>query len=199
MVITVYAASCRDLDKVYFDAAFNLGELIAKRGHSMVYGGGGSGLMGAAARGAASGNGSIIGVAPRFFDEPGVLFEGNTRMLLTETMGERKKLMEDMAEAFVILPGGIGTLEEFFEALTLKQLGRHAKAMAVLNVNGCYDALDAMMRRGVEERFIPQEGYGLYETFTDPEPLMDYIESYKAECREIWKEKLFAQKYPGQM
>lgn len=191
MVITLYGASSRELDDIYYEAAFEVGALMAERGHTMVYGGGASGLMGAAARGAASKDGKLIGVAPRFFDEPGILFEGNTEMLFTETMGERKKLMEDMAEAFITLPGGIGTLEEFFETLTLKQLGRHAKAIAVLNVNGCFDALDIMMKKSVEERFTPQEGFELYETFTDKTAMLDYIESYQAEPEDVWKSKIF--------
>lgn len=191
MIITVYGASSCELDKVYYDAAFTVGRLIAERGHTMVYGGGASGLMGAAARGVSTGGGKLIGIAPKFFDQPGILYEGNTQMIFTETMSERKKLMEDMGEAFITLPGGIGTLEEFFETLTLKQLGRHAKAIGVLNVNGCYDALDAMMKKSVEERFTPREGYDLYSTFTESEKLLDYLEAYEAEPEDIWKCKIF--------
>ena len=124
MKICVFGASSRDLKQVYYDEAFALGAILAKRGHSIVFGGGTSGLMGSAARGAKSQGGYLIGVAPKFFDEPGVLYEGCDEMVFTETMSERKKAMEDMSEAFVTLPGGIGTFEEFFEALTLKQLGR---------------------------------------------------------------------------
>lgn len=198
MVVTVFGASSSELAQVYYDAAFELGAMLAHRGHTMVYGGGASGLMGAAARGMTSGDGKIVGIAPRFFDQPGILYEGNTEMIFTDTMGERKKRMEDMAEAFITLPGGIGTFEEFFEALTLKQLGRHAKAMAVYNVCGCYDALDAMMRRSVEERFTPAEGYALYQSFTSPAALLDYIESYEGRPADVWKEKLFKKKYPGE-
>ena len=117
-------------------------------------------------------------------------------MIFTETMGERKKAMEDMSDAFVTLPGGIGTFEEFFEALTLKQLGRHAKAMAVLNTNGYYDAMEAMMDGAVAGGFLTPDGKALYATFTDPEQLAAYVESYRAEPEEIWKEKLFG-KYPS--
>ena len=117
-------------------------------------------------------------------------------MIFTETMGERKKAMEDMSDAFVTLPGGIGTFEEFFEALTLKQLGRHAKAMAVLNTNGYYDAMEAMMDGAVDGGFLTPDGKALYATFTDPEQLAAYVESYRAEPEEIWKEKLFG-KYPS--
>lgn len=190
MKICVFAASSRTIDCSYVDEAFALGAELAGRGHSIVFGGGTSGLMGAVARGAFSAGGGIIGVAPRFFDEPGILYEHCTEMLFTETMSERKKLMEDLSDAFITLPGGIGTFEEFFEALTLKQLGRHAKAMAVLNTRGYYDAMDAMLRRAVAERFLSEDGYALYETFTDIPKLVDYIESYRGQPQEVWKEKI---------
>ena len=190
MKICVFAASSRTIDSSYVDEAFALGTELAGRGHSIVFGGGTSGLMGAVARGAFSAGGGIIGVAPRFFDEPGILYEHCTEMLFTETMSERKKLMEDMSDAFITLPGGIGTFEEFFEALTLKQLGRHAKAMAVLNTRGYYDAMDAMLRRAVAERFLSEDGYALYETFTDIPKLVAYIESYRGQPQEVWKEKI---------
>lgn len=197
MTICIFGASSCELQRIYYDEAFLMGAELARRGHVMVFGGGRSGLMGAAARGAVSENGKLIGVAPKFFDEPGILFEGCTEIIFTETMGERKKLMEDVSDAFITLPGGIGTFEEFFEALTLKQLGRHAKAMALLDINGYYEELDAMMRRSVKEKFTPTEGYGLYETLRTPSEVMDYIEAYEAEPEDIWKSKIFG-KYGDQ-
>ncbi len=191
MRICVFGASSRELRQEYYDAAFELGAEMARRGHELVFGGGTSGLMGAAARGMASaGAKGIIGVAPRFFDEPGILYEGCTQMIFTETMSERKKTMEDMSEAFITLPGGIGTFEEFFEALTLKQLGRHAKAMAVLNTLGYYDAMEAMLTKAVDERFFPEVGHALYAIFDEPSALLDYVESYEAEPEDVWKEKI---------
>ena len=120
-----------------------------------------------------------------------MLYEGCDEMVFTETMSERKKAMEDMSDAFVTLPGGIGTFEEFFEALTLKQLGRHAKAMAVLNTLGYYDAMEAMLVKAVDEKFFPEDGHALYAIFTDAAALLDYIETYKAEPEDVWKEKIF--------
>lgn len=191
MKICVFGASSRELARGYYDAAFELGAELARRGHELVFGGGTSGLMGAAARGVASVGGRLTGVAPRFFDEPGILYEGCTEMIFTETMSERKKTMEDMSDAFITLPGGIGTFEEFFEALTLKQLGRHAKAMAVLNTLGYYDAMEAMLVKAVEEKFFPEDGHALYAIFTEPAALLDYVEAYKAEPEDVWKEKIF--------
>lgn len=191
MKICVFGASSRELAQGYYDAAFELGAELARRGHELVFGGGTSGLMGAAARGVTSVGGRLTGVAPRFFDEPGILYEGCTEMIFTETMSERKKTMEDMSDAFVTLPGGIGTFEEFFESLTLKQLGRHAKAMAVLNTLGYYDAMEAMLVKAVDEKFFPEDGHALYAIFTDAAALLDYIETYKAEPEDVWKEKIF--------
>lgn len=191
MKICVFGASSRDLEQGYFDEAFALGAELARRGHTIVFGGGASGLMGANARGAKSQGGHLIGIAPKFFDEPGILDKDCDEMIFTETMSERKKAMEDMSEAFITLPGGIGTFEEFFEALTLKQLGRHAKAMAVLNTLGYYDALEAMVQRAVDERFLTADGKDLYAMFTDVGELVSYVENYRAEPEEIWKDKLF--------
>lgn len=191
MKICVFGASSRDLEQGYFDEAFALGAELARRGHTIVFGGGASGLMGATARGAKSRGGRLIGIAPKFFDEPGILDKDCDEMIFTETMSERKKAMEDMSEAFITLPGGIGTFEEFFEALTLKQLGRHAKAMAVLNTLGYYDALEAMVQRAVDERFLTADGKDLYAMFTDVGELVSYVENYRAEPEEIWKDKLF--------
>ena len=115
MKICIYGASGDELAQEYFDAAQSLGRLIAEGGHSLVFGGGSRGLMGACARGALSRGGEIVGVAPRFFDEPGILFPGCSRFVFTETMRERKAVMEDLADAFVVLPGGIGTFEEFWK------------------------------------------------------------------------------------
>ena len=99
--------------------------------------------------------------------------------------------MEDLSDGFITLPGGIGTFEEFFEALTLKQLGRHAKAMAVLNVCGYYDSMEAMLQRAVDERFFPPDGHELYAIFDSVPRLMDYVEAYEAVPMDIWKEKIF--------
>ena len=110
--------------------------------------------MGACARAAAAEGAEIVGVAPRFFDEPGVLYRESGTLLFTETMRERKAQMEELAEAFVVMPGGIGTMEEFFEVLTLRQLGRHDKPIALLNACGYYDALRALLEQAAREHFM---------------------------------------------
>jgi len=175
MNICIYGASSNKLAQEYYDAAEALGALMAQQGHTLVFGGGQSGLMGAAARGAASAGGSIIGIAPRFFDEPGVLYPHCTEFIYTDTMRERKAAMEDRSDAFIVLPGGIGTYEEFFEMLTLKQLGRHNKPMAILNTRSYYDPMTAMLQNTVDEGFMSAGCMDLFGMCSTPAEALDYI------------------------
>ena len=176
MKVCLYGASSNELEEKYRRAAYSFGEALAGRGHSLVFGGGNTGLMGAAARGAASRKGEIIGIAPRFFDREGVLYPECTEMIYTETMRERKLLMEETSDAFVMVPGGIGTLDEFFEILTLKQLGRHKKPIAVFNAEGYYDELLAFLEKAVRERFFTDGGMKLFFASQDVSLLLDYLE-----------------------
>ena len=119
--------------------------------------------MGAVSRGAKEAGGNVIGIAPRFFDVQGVLDKNVTELIFTDTMRERKAKMEELADAFVMAPGGIGTFEEFFEILTLRQLSRHDKPIAVLNTDGYYAPLDAFLKQSAQRGFIAQENLKLYE------------------------------------
>jgi len=175
MKICVYGASSDNLDKEYFEAAHSLGKLMALEGHTLVFGGGKGGLMGACARGAYENGGEVIGIAPSFFDEPGVLFENCSRFIFTETMRERKALMEEESEGFIVLPGGIGTFEEFFEMLTLKQLGRHSKPMAVMNVLGYYEAMQQMLKKAVEDGFMSKDCMELYGFCGSAREALDHL------------------------
>lgn len=179
MRICVFGASSSALDPVYLEAGERLGRELARRGHSLVFGGGASGLMGAVARGVSSGSGAILGVAPGFFNVDGVLYDRCTEFIYTETMRERKQIMEDRSDAVVMTPGGIGTLEEFFEMLTLKQLGRHARPIAVLNTAGYFDELQAMLETAAAQRFMEPATLALYRSFAEPEPLLDYLENVR--------------------
>ena len=124
MNICVYGAASKNIDPKYTDAGYDLGLKLAKRGHGLVFGGGNGGMMGAVARGAHDGGAHIIGIAPSFFNIDGVLYPHSDEIIYTETMRQRKQKMEDMSGAFIVTPGGIGTFEEFFEILTLKQLAQ---------------------------------------------------------------------------
>ena len=176
MNICVYGASSNVIAQNYIDAGEALGLAMAKRGHKLVFGGGASGMMGAAARGMHQGGGEIIGVAPRFFDVDGILYPDCTEFIFTETMRERKSIMEEKADAFIMTPGGIGTFEEFYEILTLRQLGRHSKAIAILNVDDYYRPLLDMQEKAIAQSFMKPECEALCGWFDDVEQLLDYLE-----------------------
>lgn len=178
MNICIYGASSNLIDKTYITATEELGEKMGKKGHTLVYGGGANGLMGAAARGFVKGGSKVIGVAPSFFQVDGVLFEKCSEFIYTETMRERKKIMEDRADAFVMTPGGVGTYDEFFEMLTLKQLGQHKKPIAVFNINGFYDKLTEMLENAVEQKFMTRKCLELAPVFSDADELIEYLENY---------------------
>lgn len=178
MKICIYGASSRTLDEIYYTEAEKLGILMAQRGHSLVFGGGAQGLMGAAAKGVHSEGGEILGIAPRFFDEPGILYEHCTEMIFTETMRERKQLMEDKSEACIVLPGGIGTYEEFFEILTLKQLGRSSHGIVMLNTNGYFAPMQALLKHTAQERFMSENCLDIFSVADTPEAALEMLEGY---------------------
>lgn len=175
MKICIFGASGSELDPKYFEDAHSFGNLLAEGGHTLVFGGGAHGLMGACARGAAERGGEIIGIAPRFFDEPGILYDGCTRFVFTDSMRERKAAMERESDAFLVMPGGIGTLEEFFEMLTLKQLGRHAKPMAVLNTLGYYDELLHMLEKAADGGFMSRQCLLLFHLCASPAQALEEL------------------------
>lgn len=181
MNICLYGASSEEIDKSYITATEILGEELGKRGHNLVYGGGSNGLMGAAARGVVKGGGKVIGVAPSFFNVDGVLFKECTELIYTETMRQRKAIMEEKADAFVAVPGGIGTFDELFEILSLKQLGRHTKPVAVFNINGYYNGFKALLQNSVKEHFMTEVSGNMAHIFEDANSLLGYFENYKAD------------------
>lgn len=185
MNICLYGASSADTDQKYILAVEQLGEAMARRRHALVFGGGASGLMGAAARGVHKEGGDIIGVAPGFFNVDGVLFEHCTERIITQGMRDRKQTMEDRSDAFIAAPGGIGTFEEFFEILTLKQLGRHQKPIVIYNIFGYYDALINMIDNAISQSFVKEKCKELYAVCSSPDEALDYIENYKGVERDV--------------
>lgn len=179
MKICVYGAASPTIDKKYMAVVEEMGEILAKRGHSLVFGGGGNGLMGAAARGFKRGGAYIFGVIPKFFKEDTVeeICDFCNELIMPETMRERKQIMEDNADAFIVVPGGIGTYEEFFEILTLKQLCRHNKPIAVYNISGYYDSLHEVMKQAIGKNFIRENCLELYKITKDLEDIIAYIEN----------------------
>lgn len=180
MKICLYGASSNSINKSYIEAVEELGRIMAAKGHTLVYGGGAGGLMGAAARGMTEGKGTIIGISPDFFKVDGELYDKCTEFIYTKTMSERKKLLEDKADAFIVAPGGPGTFDELFETLALRQLGIHTKPIAVFNVNGYYNHLSAMLKNAAEQGFMMNEVLELTPLFSDPEKMLSYLEDYDA-------------------
>ena len=181
MKICVYGSSSPELDQVFYDEAFKLGREMAIRGHSLIFGGGERGLMGACVRGLESAGGKSMGVAPRFFDVPGILHQGCDEFIFTDDMSERKNIMEREADAFVAVPGGFGTFEELLQAITLNQLSQMDKPVAILNTDGYYDALMTLIDQAIERKFAGEFVRDKFGFFTDIGELLDYLES---RCKE---------------
>lgn len=188
MNVCVYGASSNHIDAEFFHYGEELGRGISRRGWTMVFGGGANGMMGAAARGAYAEGGRIIGVSPRLFCVDGVLFEHCTEMIYTESMRDRKKEMEVRSDGFIILPGGIGTYDEFFEILVLRQLGYHAKPIGLLNVKGCYEPLLAMLEASVQAGFMNRDTQRLVLVSNDPEELLDLVFRHMGETPALHKD-----------
>ena len=178
--IVVYGASSADAEKVFVDAAYQLGGLIAKAGKRLVSGAGSTGLMAAVENGALDAGGVSIGIIPQFMVDNGWLHEGLTETIITPTMHERKNRMAQMADAVIALPGGTGTFEELFEIITWKMLGLFVKPIVILNTDNYYDPLLQMLERTSDRHFMnpvfrrlwavaqtPDEAIRLVDTLTD--------------------------------
>lgn len=181
MKICIFGAASAHIDEKYIEEIEKLGETLARRGHSLVFGAGATGLMGAAARGFKRGGGYIHGVIPEFFRDENVeiIYDGCDELTYTKNMSERKQKMEDDCDAFVIAPGGVGTFEEFFEVLTLKQLGRHKKAIIIFNIDNYYDKLEDFMKVAYERKFLNFECGKLYDYAYSVEEVVNYLETYE--------------------
>ena len=192
MKIAVYGAASSLIDKSYVEAGEELGRKLVERGHMLVFGGGANGMMGATARGVHEKGGVIIGVVPDFFREASseISFKNCNEFVYTDTMRERKLVMEKVSDAFIIVPGGIGTFDEFFEILTLKQLGRHNKAIVIYNINGFYDEFAQALYKFVQEKFITEDCADLCKIYTNPDEILDYIENYDPKDIDLDKVKI---------
>lgn len=177
--ICVFGSSSEQIDSEYLSSAEELGKAIAKKGIGLIFGAGKYGVMGASARGALSENGIVIGVTPDFFVNTGVLLEDCTELIVTETMRERKGIMEDRADAFIICAGGMGTFEEFFEVLTLKQLEQHAKPIIIYNVKGYYNPMLAMLENSVSQGFMTDDCNRLYTIAETQAEVFEQLKAYK--------------------
>jgi uncharacterized protein (TIGR00730 family) len=166
--ITVYCSSSTTLDPDFHQPAVEVGRELARRGIALVYGGGSVGLMGEIARACREAGGCVIGVITRRLVEMEKADPACDELLVVETMRERKRLLEARGDAFLILPGGIGTYEEFFEILVGRHLGEHDKPIGVVNSHGYYNPLIALIEHVIEHRFIHESMRGKF--FIEPEP-----------------------------
>ena len=176
MNITVYGAASEKIDHYYIESVEALGREMARRGHALVFGAGSTGLMGAAARGLSEENGTIIGVTPHFMHTLEPIYERCTKLIHTETMSERKDIMEKLADAFVIVPGGIGTFDEFFQILTLKKLGRHNKPIVLYNVGNFWDNMLGVIGSDIFKGFICSDVADCIAVSETPKSTVDLIE-----------------------
>lgn len=192
MKICVYGAASSLIENHFIEAGKELGRRMVERGHGLVFGGGANGMMGAVAEGVFEKSGYILGVIPEFFQEAGaeISFKNCTDYIYTDTMRERKRELAENANGFIVAPGGIGTLDEFFEILTLKQLGRHNKPIAIYNIDGFFDELDVMMDKSIEKEFITHDCKELYAVFEDIDNMLDYLENYDEKDIDLNKVKI---------
>jgi uncharacterized protein (TIGR00730 family) len=173
--ICVFCGSNAGTRSEYAEAARALAAVLVERNLGVVYGGGNVGMMGVLADAALERGGEVIGVIPRKLVDKEVAHRGVTELRIVETMHERKALMNELSDAFIALPGGFGTLDEFFEVLTWSQLGFHAKPCALLNVAGYYDRLLAMLDYAVAERLLRPAHRELVIADTDPSRLLQRL------------------------
>lgn len=173
--LCVYCGSRPGSQPEFSSVAAQVGTWIGKHGGQLVYGGGRNGLMGTVADAALAAGGKVIGVIPKALVDKEQAHHGCTELHVVETMHERKQMMAEHADAFIALPGGIGTLEEFFEVWTWRQLGYHDKPIGLLNVNGYYDSLLTFLQSSVGSGFMPAWLLPLITVDAQAEPLLESL------------------------
>jgi uncharacterized protein (TIGR00730 family) len=184
--VCVFCGSSFGNHKAYEEAAKQVGSLLCDHGIELVYGGGNVGLMGAVADACLQAGGRVVGVIPQALADKEVAHTGLTELVIVSSMHERKAMMADRADAFIALPGGYGTWEEFIEGLTWSQLGFQKKACGVLNVNGYYDPLLALADRAVVEGFLKQVHRDLLIEDTQAGALLQKLKKYVPSTADKW-------------
>ena len=184
--ICVFCGSSRGTDPAYTEAARSLGRTLAEANIRLVFGGGHVGLMGAVSNAALEAGGEATGIIPKFLVERELAHTGLTDLRIVGSMHERKALMSDLSDGFITLPGGAGTLEEFFEVLTWAQLSEHDKPCGLLNVAGYYDPLLTVFDQMVEKGFLSESNRALVLVESEPEKLLQRLESYRPPQTAKW-------------
>lgn len=187
--ITVFCASSFGTEKIYEEQAAALGKTLAEQNIELVYGGANVGLMGAVADGALNAGGKVIGVLPNFLRSKEIAHLNLTELIVVESMHERKTKMNDLCDGVIALPGGFGTLEELFEMLTWAQLGLHKKPIAVLNVNGFYDSLIALLKTMTSQGLLKEVNREMLLVSDNIEDLLHQMRNYTAPTVGKWIDK----------
>lgn len=188
--LALYCGSSTGNNPVYAREAARFGKMCAQKSLTLYFGGGSIGLMGAAAQACLSKGGKVIGVAPDFFTQGEVLATNLTEMILVKTMSERKQLLEEKSDAFVVFPGSYGTMDELFEMVTDAQLGMHTKPIVIYNYMGYYDFLLRQLDKFMEEGFLRPFHHSLLLNASDLEELFYKLDTYENTNDRSWLEKI---------
>jgi uncharacterized protein (TIGR00730 family) len=176
--ICVFCASSQSVDSLFKDTALELGREIGRRGIDLVYGGASIGLMGCVARGVHEEKGKVVGVLPEFFKTKDIEYSEADELIVTQDMRERKAVMDKRSDAFIVLPGGIGTLEEAMEILSMRQLRLTDKPLVFINTQGFYDGLCTTFEEMVDLNFAKPNIMDMYKMVPDPQGALSYILNY---------------------
>ncbi|MDP9960630.1 LOG family protein [Chryseobacterium lathyri] len=187
--ITVFCGSSFGSDDIFKEQAFLLGQTLAKQDIQLIYGGADVGLMGAVADGALHENGKVIGILPHFLQSKEIAYKNLSELILVETMHERKTKMNDLCDGVIVLPGGYGTLEEFFEMITWAQLGLHKKPIGILNIDGFYDDLISLVQNMVDKGFLKQINRDMLLISENIDELLEKMRNYQAPTVGKWISK----------
>ncbi|MGW7795761.1 TIGR00730 family Rossman fold protein [Staphylococcus xylosus] len=177
--IAVYCGASKGNDPSYMSEAYQLGKIIAEKGYDLIFGAGSVGIMGAIQDGVLDHGGSAIGVMPNMLNEKEITSQKLTELILVDSMHERKNKMAELADAFVMAPGGAGSLEEFFEMYSWSQIGIHQKPIAIFNINGFFNPLQSLLSHMIEEGFIDAKYDTLAPLCDTTEALFETINNYK--------------------
>ena len=173
--VCVYSASSTQIDPIYFQAADTLGRLLAQKGINLINGAGCLGLMARISDAALATGGTVTGIIPHFMVEQNWHHKGLTHLIETETMHERKRMMADLSDGIIALPGGCGTMEELLEIITWKQLGLYLKPIVILNTNGFYNPLLEMLERAIDQHFMRRQHGTIWQVAQTPDEALQLL------------------------
>ncbi|EHY91700.1 MULTISPECIES: TIGR00730 family Rossman fold protein [Staphylococcus] len=177
--IAIYCGASKGNDVTYMNEAYQLGKYMAEQGYELIFGAGSVGIMGAIQDGVLDHGGTAIGVMPKMLDEKEITSTKLTKLILVDSMHERKNKMAELADAFVMAPGGAGSLEEFFEMYSWAQIGIHQKPIAIFNINAFFEPLQTLINHMIKEGFIDPKYKALAPLCATPESLFETLNNYQ--------------------